>query len=313
MYVRTPPRVGAVAGAVIAAVALALAAPAVASAGIPWPYPVLTPTPANAVPHDWDGCVSIIGACGSEPVGLYSGLGGVELKVLSEVGVPHWEANVGPIGAAYTTRLGSTETTGSPGSWDAYVYIYNVQPLTYGFSCRYHASVTGIEQFPSITQIGAPVCASLSPTLLTESVTDQAWDLTAHPSVLLPPDAAEHLWGRCGLVSDPCDELDFGEISLLGGAEKALLSVASVHWNANVRTSPNYDGQHQGAVGSTKSTGTPGDYDVYASIYVDGWANLSTFKTYRCEYHGTVTGTEASPVVTLVGSPTCGIYPAADG
>ena len=131
MFVRLKAR--AVVGTVVAAVALVLAAPAVASAGVPWPYPVLTPTPTHAVPHDWDGCVSAPPfSCGSVPVGTYSELGGVELDVLRSIGEPHWTANVGPLNDQYTTQLGSDESSGSPGDWDIYAYIYHVQPLSYG-------------------------------------------------------------------------------------------------------------------------------------------------------------------------------------
>ena len=147
--------------AALAALTLGLVAPAAANAqGFPWMPTPLTPLPPNAEAHEWDGCMSGTGGCFSTPVGQISLLGGVDAIVRDELALPHWTANVAPLDQ-YSSNVGSSLSSGSPGNWDVYFWVYEVRPLTYGYKCLYHAHVAGSEWVPSVVQVSPPACSNL--------------------------------------------------------------------------------------------------------------------------------------------------------
>ena len=163
------------AAALIIAATAAINFPAVASAeeavtsaqGIPWhPWQSLplTPAPARADPHNWDAEVSIDPTQPSAPLDL---LGSADIAVRNHVALPHWTANVGPVGQT-TGNVGSTKSTGTVGEWDVYFLIYDVDyRLSGGFTipyrCEYHASVTGTYRNPIVTELSPPVCGVYRP------------------------------------------------------------------------------------------------------------------------------------------------------
>jgi hypothetical protein len=119
-----------------------------------------------------------------------------------------------------------------------------------------------------------------------------------------PPGAEGHAWdSEIGI--DPTG--NSWPIDLLGSADIAVRErLALAHWTASVGPITS----STAFVGSSKSTGTAGDWDVYFNIYnvehTGGWLPIGI--PYRCEYHARVTGTYRTPQVSELSPPVCGTY-----
>ena len=120
----------------------------------------------------------------------------------------------------------------------------------------------------------------------------------------LPANAEAHEWDAEVSV-DP--NAPSNPIDLLGSADLAVRrSIAIPHWTRSISPMTSTTA----SVGSTKSTGTVGDWDVYFTMYD---TNLPIFAamtgtSYRCTYHASVIGTYRNPVVTELSPPACGLY-----
>ena len=148
------------------------------------------------------------------------------------------------------------------------------------FYCKYTANVDGLTGAGNYTVEDLDTSCGL----YTPDPT-QAWTWAG---VKKPATARVHQWETC----DPAECSDI-PVRHVGTAEKfAAEEYAKSHWIANVQP---WDASTFYA-GSLKSTGSPGNWNVYVNVYRD---------QYNCEYRATVTGDEGDPTVTPVGSPVC--------
>jgi hypothetical protein len=229
----------------------------------------------------------------------------------AEAAIEWWESNVGPItedtysiGSSLTQPNGTSADVGSTIAyprWDTWVYIYAYDDTGGGYYCEFNYDVYLYRApgFGTWSHVVNPVQAPSACDSYTPKPYGVAWDRPA--PTRQPPSAAAHKFDVCAGIPGTCATTPVGKISLSGGVDKLVLDQIGIpHWNANEPEA--YNGQ----IGSTKTTGTPGNWDVFVNVYNTDHGSLDF--EYRCEYHATVTGTEAAPVVTQVGSPVCSYY-----
>lgn len=176
------------------------------------------------------------------------------------------------VGAKFNYASGPTQIT------------YYTDPAAFpghqNLACSYEATITGLTGAGNYTvQDLSSTCDYYLP------AATQAWTWA---SSKMPATARAQKWETCA----PSECEDF-PVRHVGTAEKAAAEeYAKPHWIANVQP---WDASTYYA-GSVKSAGTPGNWTVYVNVYRD---------QYNCEYKATVTGNEADPTVTPVGSPVC--------
>jgi len=153
-------------------------------------------------------------------------------------------------------------------------------PGPQNFYCAYDGTVSGLTGDGNSTiEDESSSCVFYIP------APTQAWTWA---STKKPATARAQKWETCA----PSECEDF-PVRHVGTAEKfAAEEIAVPHWIANVAP---WDASTYYA-GSVKSTGSPGNWTVFVNVYRD---------RYNCEYKVTVTGNEADPTVTRVGSPVC--------
>jgi hypothetical protein len=126
----------------------------------------------------------------------------------------------------------------------------------------------------------------------------------SQPLTPFPPSAEAHNWDS-EIVLDPT--APSAPIDLLGSADIAVRRLLALpHWTTTYGPPTSTTGY----IGSVKSTGTVGSWDVYFNIYDLDFKYLGIPISYpfRCEYHAQVTGTYRNPIVTQLSPPNCGYY-----
>jgi hypothetical protein len=111
--------------------------------------------PPDSEIHKWDVCLFDCDA----PVRF---AGDAERIVALNYAKPHWTTKIAPWDQ-YSSFVGSSKTSGSPGDWDVYVNVYRLYMADHGVGCEYHARVTGTEHDPVVTRYWGDDWSELPP------------------------------------------------------------------------------------------------------------------------------------------------------